>query len=263
MTCKILVEMAAMKNIVDPPEKEEIRKRIQKISGSNIPYKAEVEKFDGFVAFLDVLGTKNRISMGEEETDEMINELIGVAEKTYNQIEWMGRSKEIKIIALSDCYIVVCKDSSFLKDFLTAVSITAWYALSEFDKPMMIRGAIAKGKVWLCEENVVITGEAYMRAYQMEENDTIYPRIIFSEGLSGRMNEIPHVCDRDGAHSLDYIKISRDHFQDIECDCIEIIIEKLEKEREQSRKQEEKIVDDNNLSLRKKQSWLIEYLIEA
>ena len=80
-----------------------------------------------------------------------------------------------------------------------------------------MRGAITIGDAIVEDDGRYIIGPAYIQAYQLQENDAIYPRIIADNSV---INEIKNnekkinnflKQDADKEYFIDYIKVFKDN----------------------------------------------------
>lgn len=139
-----------------------------------------------YVAFVDVLGFKNIIQNGNCDEIYSIFEDLFVTE----QIELAFNDKKISIInqvkymIMSDS-IVMYIDSS-LDDSLFALLYRCLYLqqqLLERKIPILLRGGISKGELFVDEEKNIIFGKALTKAYFLENGIAKYPRIVFNREL--------------------------------------------------------------------------------
>lgn len=148
------------------------------------------KSYEGYVCFLDVLGSKEMIKNGE--TEKLIEELLKLSESVEALIknsEW--KRDQLTFYSISDCLIFACHDKKNLKAFLDLISNTMLFALSHEDI-ILLRGAIAEGRFYLPRNkdgHVLISGEAYIKAYQMEEKNTMFPRIILNDSMKNNTNQ--------------------------------------------------------------------------
>lgn len=136
---------------------------------------------DHYVAFLDILGFKECLKNNSCETIYSIFSIL--REKTQKQLNLNGIQIEayehIKYTILSDS-IIVYIDAGIDDAFSTLLDVCSnlQRGLANLKKPILMRGGIAKGKLFY--ENDIIYGEGLVRAYLMESNLAKYPRIVFS-----------------------------------------------------------------------------------
>lgn len=174
------------------------------------------------IAFLDILGFKNLINTSEfDKIMEMFQSIIsdkdaGVALfRATDGDATLERYNEIlsvtKIHLMSDSIIVAapfrCKEAlAVVIDICSCIQET----LYEFESPIFLRGAIAKGDFFL--NNNVIFGKGLVDAYVAQENYAVYPRIIISPEIVENMivsvesNYKGLPVDKDGYYYIDTLK---------------------------------------------------------
>lgn len=150
---------------------------------------------ESYVAFLDILGFKNIINNYAFEEILMIFKKIKQAK---DDVKWAiyraCEEGDISLVnynnALSDSKITIMSDSIIVstpcmyKESLSATIDICWfiqYLLYEFKEPILLRGAISKGTMYQNEE--ITFGKGMVDAYLMQENFSIYPRIILKQEL--------------------------------------------------------------------------------
>ena len=120
--------------------------------------------------------------------------------------------------ALNDMVIKIVSDSIILAvpvsddfGFTALVDACAYIAgfLIQNEEGYLVRGAITRGQVYFEEENVFF-GEAYTRAYTLEEHSCIYPRIIYEDNYelypyADSFGRTQTIKDEDGWGDIDYI----------------------------------------------------------
>lgn len=146
----------------------------------NIEYK------DCYVAFIDVLGFKNIILQRQCDEVYSIFEDLFITE----QIELVFNDKKLTIInqvkymIMSDS-IVMYIDAS-LDDALFALLYRCQYLqqqLLEREIPILLRGGISRGELFVDEEKNIVFGKALTMAYYLENGIAKYPRIVFNREL--------------------------------------------------------------------------------
>ena len=157
---------------------------------------------ESYVAFLDILGFKNIINNYSFEEILMIFKKIKQAK---DDVKWAiyraCDEDDISLVnynkALSDSKITIMSDSIIVstpcmyKESLSATIDICWfilYLLYEFEEPILLRGAISKGTMYQNEE--ITFGKGMVDAYLMQENFSIYPRIILKQELLDNFEDI-------------------------------------------------------------------------
>lgn len=146
---------------------------------------SEAKYQDCYVAFLDILGFKELLK--KDDFDEIYSIFKEIKEFKPRPVFELPVYSEIKFHIMSDSIIVyvdATKTDSFIS--LTDVCFQIQLYLLRREKPILVRGGIARGNLF-CEDDVVF-GTGLSRAYTLENNLAIYPRIIFTgETLNGAL----------------------------------------------------------------------------
>jgi hypothetical protein len=137
---------------------------------------------DRIIAFIDILGFKKLITDtvvgSQSETEAAFNKLLDL----YNNIEKHLREQleeiieDIEITRFSDCIVISVPAQN--KDCLFEMCISLLhFQFGIFNKhKILMRGGITQGK--LVHTDKRLFGPAMNRAYQLESQLSIYPRII-------------------------------------------------------------------------------------
>lgn len=145
------------------------------ITGLDAKY---INSEDYTVAFIDVLGVKNRVKKNLTETLEslwLINHYL---------LKEQSKNKQLIIRSFSDNYLLALKndganDASNFSLISNTVGNLANRCLRLYN--ILIRGAIVKGKLHI--DNQIVLGPALIKAYQLESEVAIYPRIIIDDQI--------------------------------------------------------------------------------
>ncbi len=149
------------------------------------------------VCFFDVLGAKSFFLNGSlEQKNVLIYELYCVKNENPDY-------KNINIVVLSDSVYMYCdkENISYLMDCIAVLSyrlllceegvnsdITQNNEQSTKDKSLKIlaRGGITFGRIVINEatDDYIVFGPAVVRAYEIESNLAIYPRLIFDDEIT-------------------------------------------------------------------------------
>lgn len=142
---------------------------------------------DCYIAVLDLLGFKCALNKYDCETiasffDEVNNEYIISFDKTKKPIV---DHKDIHIKVMSDTVCIYIETS--IPNALTALIATCDYLQIRMlclEHPILLRGAIVRGDLY--HYNDVIFGNGFVKAYKMQEEEAVYPRVIIdNETLEG------------------------------------------------------------------------------
>lgn len=169
-----------------------------------------------YIAVLDLLGFKDALQNYDCDTialffDEL-NEDYTISYKTTGKPIIKKEDVHIKVMSDSICIFI----DSDIENALSALIATCDYLqirMLRLKEPILSRGAIVKGKIY--HDKDVLFGEGFVRAYYMQENESIYPRVIIDkniiEGYTCSNDDDQHYLDRmltkdfDGYYFSDYL----------------------------------------------------------
>ncbi|MBR3919674.1 MAG: hypothetical protein IKJ59_13245 [Clostridia bacterium] len=196
-----------------------------------------------YIAVLDLLGFKAALKKYDCNTiatifDE-INEEYTIS---YNETrEPIVNKEDIHIKVMSDSVCIYIESRT--ENALPALIATCDYfqiRMLRLKEPMLSRGAIVKGKLY--HNNDVLFGEGFVKAYYMQENEAIYPRVIIEkniiEGFKTNNNadqryiDLLLTKDFDGYYFSDYLSLfyCLNHEQESWKNFIKYVIAKKENE---------------------------------
>ena len=146
-----------------------------------------------FVAFLDILGFKNKV-FETKNNKSLLNHLIETLR--FNQYFTTsdnkkindGRKIAIRSYFFSDSFVFFMKEND--KDLPHLFLIIRYLQDRFWESDLCLRGAITKGNMYWPEdknENIIL-GPAMIDAYKLESQIAIYPRIILSDSLVDYIN---------------------------------------------------------------------------
>ena len=190
------------------------------------------------VGYIDLLGAKDKIHRDPNYHLQQIDQIIFFVKSVKNLQDDLIFFDKIKFKAFSDNIVFAVEindETPKYSAFLTVFTMCSYFQrmlIQECD--WFSRGAITLGDFYI-DENVV-WGEALIRAYKLESNVAIYPRVILDPAilipLSAKQmpQEIKELVfsnleqDNDGFFFVDYtmkynkdISIFLEHFENI-CD---------------------------------------------
>ncbi len=168
-----------------------------------------------YIAFMDLLGFKNRI---EKKTCEEILKIYDKMKVPWKRVifndDFLCNEGIIKAKVMSDsiCFYVDVKEINGLYGLIMACMLFQ-IKLANFDEPIFVRGAVVKGKIYAKED--VMFGPGLTKAYLLEEKSAIVPRIIMLKQVADEMKvffgeqqlsveENVLVEDRDGFYIINY-----------------------------------------------------------
>jgi len=157
-----------------------------------------------YVAFLDILGFKDKVKKSNDENkSESICELIkalrvpsGISRGKGKEVRDNNRkiqSLDIRGHAFSDSLLLYAKShedpvtNSVLANMLFAIRYLHDQLLEQH---LLMRGFIGLGKMYFPEkDDRIAVGEGIVDAYEGERGQAIYPRVVVSEALYNRCYE--------------------------------------------------------------------------
>ena len=168
----------------------------------------EIEKTEKYVAFIDILGYKDKIDKCEKQGNLKDVALLNFI-MNNNRIDSMD---ELITFVFSDCMYIVGDELQKVLELLACISIQLLGAskieVSNFAKETdinLIRGAITKGNLIVDERLNTLLGPAVNEAYILESQIAIYPRIIISDKIKDYGLRKYFKEDRDGIKYFDFL----------------------------------------------------------
>lgn len=154
-----------------------------KYKGDKVDNKHEYEEY--YIAFIDVLGFKELLT-----TKTTCEDIYSIFEHLQNNSqtslfyngEDVASFAQVKHYIMSDSIVLYIKadiEEAFLALLVTCLHLQA--SLLYREKPILLRGGIAKGELFV--EDHIIFGKGLSEAYQIENSVAIYPRIVFNKEL--------------------------------------------------------------------------------
>lgn len=229
------------------------------------------------VASIDVLGATELIKKGKglQEIHSVYDTIINDINQ-YNYYKLKGTSTiEVKIF--SDNIVVFCnieKKDIGLKRYMMywVIFITSCIQEAFLDENILIRGGITIGD-FFCDE-VMVWGNALIRAYKLESEIALYPRIIIdkcildSKLISFNFKELMLLIDADGCYFVNFFNVISLKMTIIEGkftllknedpQIIEEIINEIKSSLEKTNKKIEE--NQNNYKVLQKLNWHKNYL---
>lgn len=137
------------------------------------------------VAFIDILGFKDLIN---ENDPKKIFKLLSVREEIEKIIGKDKGSLDLKISSFSDCIVLSMEyESNDYKIFNRFLQDISFYSLLATMNEHLIRGGFTIGDLYHDESKVF--GPALNKAYVIETNQAVYPRIIFDTEVVKELKE--------------------------------------------------------------------------
>lgn len=173
-------------------------------------YKAEDLNFKYiYLGILDILGYKSLI---EAKGDDAPKFLIQIFTEIMPFVDSSYESLNIKI--LSDT-IIVYSDNENAISFYHIYEVLDKVRNHFLAKGVLTRGVIVHGKSFIKDD--IIISPAFIKAYLMEQNECIYPRIIWEKDAFNKANSeviiingIPGILYRNSFAIIDYSQYEKD-----------------------------------------------------
>lgn len=176
------------------------------------PKQKELNKYSNqLIAFLDILGITSLIRKHTDGDEyiaiDKIEEIQKIVETSINSV---SKPKRIDYLHISDSFVFVCDPKSIIL-LIELLSTIQMRIISECS--FLLRGAVTIGDAIVKDEAKFIVGPAYIQAYQLQENDAIYPRIIVDKSITREIIKSKNLIDKylyqdsDKEFFIDYIKV--------------------------------------------------------
>lgn len=134
---------------------------------------------DYVVAFVDILGMKAKWKDDNKSALELLFKINNCINSSINELKL-----DVIVRTFSDNYFiaseVVNNDvSKALNNVANVVGNLACKAMTEYD--CLIRGSIVRGNMHIDEKSIL--GDALIRAYKLESEIAVYPRILVDKSI--------------------------------------------------------------------------------
>jgi hypothetical protein len=164
------------------------------------------------IAFLDVLGIKSLIDQHRDGNEyKAIDKIEKIRKIVETSAGIVKRSEDIDYLQLSDSFVFVCDPKTIIL-LIELLSTIQMRIITECQ--LLLRGAITVGDALIEDEGKFIVGPAYIKAYQLQENDAIYPRIIVDKSVIKQIKKSNSATvrylqqDSDKEFFVDYINVN-------------------------------------------------------
>lgn len=165
------------------------------------------------IAYLDVLGIKSLIEQHRNDDEHLaIDKIEKMRKIVEDSTKIIKQTKDIDLeyLQISDSFVFVCDPKTVIV-LIELLSTIQMRIITECK--FLLRGAITIGDAIVREFGKFIVGPAYIQAYQLQENDAIYPRIIVDQSVTKAIKKSTHPIknylqrDSDKEFFVDYIKV--------------------------------------------------------
>ena len=167
----------------------------------------KIENKNSIVAFIDILGFKNIIELNNNNNDNLIiNQLqkaldqaykktIYLMSKIFSKIDKIDNSNlenRLKVRQFSDNIFFSVdfeNDEEYELSVYFIALISASYQREMLSNNFYVRGGIAEGQNYFGEN--MIFSKALVQAYEIENKQAIYPRIVIQKSIIAKLESIP------------------------------------------------------------------------
>ena len=160
-----------------------------------------------YVAYLDILGFSDMVKRdcyGPSEGAVFLPKLFGIHKATF---EYASKFPGAKVTQFSDSIIFALP---YIPDeFARVIDHVARLQQKLLQDGILSRGGLAYGKHFSKEE--FIFSDALIRAYKIERDHAIFPRVVIDDDLLDLVNpltnspHLPLIREADGACFVDYL----------------------------------------------------------
>ena len=146
-----------------------------------------------FIAFLDVLGFKKLVFSENVSSKRKIEEYFKEIKDVITILENIKNKQRLKAIIISDSVILSIPFEEDHNDrvhklrHICVAIAKIQYALAK--KNIWLRGAISSGKSYFNHDENMVVGPAYINAYLLEKELSIFPRVILDNKIIGELEE--------------------------------------------------------------------------
>lgn len=163
------------------------------------------------VAFIDVLGTKQKILTSETDSLNVVHNSYTEAIKYMEMIfdkEWF-ENRRPKVRIFSDNILFYCPvlNDNYQIAFVDTLILIAMVQTQFLDNGYLVRGAITKGSFFA--DDVMVWGNALVDAYGLESSCALYPRIIIDDSIMNKLQQDKFktfiIRDEDERFFVDYM----------------------------------------------------------
>lgn len=152
------------------------------------------------VAYMDFLGTKDKISVGDEKHLLTIKNIFEETNKLFTKNTKFIKKHPIKTKIFSDNILMYSKGIGGLWNI---VAYSAIFQIRALCNNLTVRGGISYGLFY--EDEVFVYGKVLSSAVLFEEQIAVYPRIIIDKNLNKNdIIKLNCIKDSDGYFYLDF-----------------------------------------------------------
>ena len=182
---------------------EESYKKERSIKVTPPPVSSRRQYDDKIVAWIDILGMRNKI---RDHKNHDAEEILDIMDHFQNYIRNSCENLEglVKFIQISDGIIIV-SEFDCLKEICGILCQIQWKIL--INDNMILRGALTSGKISITDDDPpLIVGPAFVEVFEMESENAIFPRILISHELYKSLKLDFIIEDSDHFYFLDFLE---------------------------------------------------------
>lgn len=132
------------------------------------------------VAFIDILGASKKIKADSEKSLNVVHEVYNSALRSCDQLYDNENISKLKpVVKIYSDNIVIAVPTDVINAFSAFLSVAILSGLIQHEflqRRYLVRGGIAMGDFFA--DDIMIWGNALLDAYYIENNISIYPRIV-------------------------------------------------------------------------------------
>lgn len=166
---------------------------------------------DRIIAFIDILGFKELVENAEKNNDyNKLSSLINESTKLFDDLK---SSSEFQFTQISDSFVLSCKSFDINDSMVFMIHLQELIDIF-LKEGILLRGGVTVGKI--VHTKKLLMGTGFNKAYQLENKEAIYPRVIIDRELldywetclyDHNIENILEVSkDYDGFYYMDYIE---------------------------------------------------------
>lgn len=140
------------------------------------------------VAFLDFLGASDKMK-SSEESDSFLQQIKKIYNSTLSLVEARNKNStinmtDIKVRIFSDNIVIAqeCVPPLDIQESLNILMFSSYIQANALLDGALIRGAITAGNFYI--DDMMVYGEALVRAHELESKIAIYPRIVIDREIA-------------------------------------------------------------------------------
>lgn len=225
--------------------------------------KCNYKNSEHVIIYLDFLGATDRIM--NETRNIYLNQILSIYEDALNLVNIIkGNSlfvKKIEYKIFSDNMVIATnlKNIKFKSGRICCMLlIAAVIQVLALEKGWLIRGSVVVGNCTI--NDVIVWGKGLVKAYKLEENNAIYPRVIIDDSVISLLHDVNSTIkilglvlkkDFDNIYYIDYLKSGLEKYDSFKDDILNKILNSTKLMLKN---------DSCNFNVKQKLNWHINYL---